>query len=329
MDLAFDVEAFVARVGRRLVEQFADARAATSPATVGAAMEQPVKEQMEQILPRGIKIGSGFVIDSVGGTSRQSDLVLYERDICPMFSINNTPETTYYPCEGVIAICEVKSTLDRNSLEDAFQKIASVKKLKRFQVFHPVPISTGMRPILTRGYGTIQCDPVLTATEGEEIPETAQIFGCVIAGDLRIRPDTLCASFKELSQETGDELSPNMVVILSGGLITWGNFTRAKVRETIWSNPKQSYILSETPGDNPTVEPMWSRRKANCFSYSPEPEPFRSLIHWLSGIYHEGKTSDAKAFEQYIMRKKTSIQPGLNIYPKGNGTIEELLEGLS
>ena len=220
MDQTFDVEAFISRIGKRLVQQFDDARAATSPATVGAAMEQPVRAQLEQILPRGINVGSGFVIDSQGGTSRQIDLVLYERDICPVFSVNDTAETTYYPCEGVIAVGEVKSTLDRLSLEDAVKKIASVKKLKRHQVYHPVPASTGQRPLFTRGYGTIQGDSILTANEGDEIPETAQIFGFVVAGNLRITPETLCASFRKLSRETGDRLSPNMVVILSNYLKT-------------------------------------------------------------------------------------------------------------
>ena len=57
MDQTFNVEAFISRIGKRLVGQFDDARAATSPATVGAAMEQPVRAQMEQILPRGIEVG--------------------------------------------------------------------------------------------------------------------------------------------------------------------------------------------------------------------------------------------------------------------------------
>ena len=57
-------------------------------------MEQPVRKQLEQILPRGLAVGSGFVIDSYGGTSRQTDVVLYEKDICSVFSINDTPETT-------------------------------------------------------------------------------------------------------------------------------------------------------------------------------------------------------------------------------------------
>ena len=329
MDQTFDIEAFISRVGRRLVEQFDDARTATSPGTVAAAMEQPVRAQMEQILPRGINIGSGFVIDSHGGTSRQTDLVLFERDICPVFSINGTPETTYYPCEGVIAVGEVKSTLDNQSLKDAFGKIASVKKLKRHQVYHPVPVSTGQRPLFTRGYGTIQADSMLTATEGDDTPETAQIFGFVVAGDLRIKPETLCTSFRELARETGDQLSPNMVVILSGGLVNWGNLRKERVLQPKWSDDKKTYVLSETIKDNVTVEPTWSAQKANSFRYIQEEEPFRILVHWLSGIYHEGKTSDAKAFEEYITRKESANIPGPLVFPKGDSTTEELLRNLA
>ena len=137
LESTFDADGFVRRIGERLVEQFNDARAATSPATVGEAMEQPVKDQLEQVLPRGTGVGSGFAIDSYGGTSRQTDIVLYEKDICPIFSINGTPATTYYPCECVIAVGEVKSSLDGPSLKDAFKKVASVKRLQRHEVLHP------------------------------------------------------------------------------------------------------------------------------------------------------------------------------------------------
>ena len=286
VDQKFDVDAFIARIGKRLVEQFDDARAATSPSTVGAAMEQPVKKQLEQILPRGIAVGSGFVIDSEGGTSRQTDIVLYEKDICPEFSINNTPETTYYPCEGVIAVGEVKSTLDKGSLEDAFKKIASVKKLKRYQIYHPAPLPTGKRPILTRGYGSVQGDEVLTVTEGDEIPETNQIFGFVVEGNLRVKEETSCEAFGELACATGDDQSLNMVVVLNGGLITWG---------------KLGITQASVPGDKrPAVESVWSAQKANCFRYFEDSESFRALIQWLNGLYHRGKTSDASAFEKYI-----------------------------
>ena len=62
MDHTVDIDRFITRIGKRLVEQFDHARAVTCPSTAGAAMEQPVREQMDQILPRGIKVGPGLEI---------------------------------------------------------------------------------------------------------------------------------------------------------------------------------------------------------------------------------------------------------------------------
>ena len=137
MSRTFDPDAFIRRIGERLVDEFKDAKAGTTPSTVGSAAEQPVRDQLEQVLPRGLGVGEGFVIDNYDGTSRQQDVVVYERDICPVFSVNRTAQTTYYPCEGVIAVGEIKSRLDGDSLEDAFRKVASAKELRRYDVTEP------------------------------------------------------------------------------------------------------------------------------------------------------------------------------------------------
>ena len=50
MDSGFDSDAFIRRIGERLVEEFKDARAGTTPSTVGSAAEQPVRDQLEQVL---------------------------------------------------------------------------------------------------------------------------------------------------------------------------------------------------------------------------------------------------------------------------------------
>ena len=59
------------------------------------------------------------------------DVILYERDLCPEFCINNSPETTYYPAEGVLAVGEIKSTIGKRELADSFEKLRSVKALQR------------------------------------------------------------------------------------------------------------------------------------------------------------------------------------------------------
>ena len=211
MDKNFDPDAFIRRIGERLVEQFKDAKAGTTPSTVGSAAEQPVRDQLEQVLPRGVAAGEGFVIDSDGGTSRQQDVVLYERDICPVFSINKVPQTSYYPCEGVIAAGEIKSRLDRDSLEDAFKKIASVKALRRHAIADLMPNPTTGEPIpLKRNYLSPSGDSVIRLDEGPEQKEREQIFGFVLAGESRLSRDSLVATFRALSADVDECLLPKL-----------------------------------------------------------------------------------------------------------------------
>lgn len=168
MEKQFDVDKFIARIGERLVQDFEYAKAATSPGAVGDAMEQPVRMQLEQILPRGVGVGSGYVFDSCGNTSRQTDVVLYEKDICPIFSINETPETTYYPCEGVIAVGQVKSFLTKQLLKEEFEKIESVKRLQRHPVHDFMPHPTTGAPLpLERSYGSMQTPSVIDVRDNE------------------------------------------------------------------------------------------------------------------------------------------------------------------
>jgi len=94
-----------------------------------------------------------MVIDSYGRTSKQMDIILYEKNICPVFSINDTPETTYFPCEGVLAVGEIKSTLNNQELHDIFCKVDSVISLRR----HAVPSKGVLVPdetISFRHYGS-------------------------------------------------------------------------------------------------------------------------------------------------------------------------------
>ena len=326
MNRKFNPDQFITRIGQRLIEQFDDARAATSPGTVGDAMEQPVRDQMEQILPRGIAVGQGFVIDSEGGTSQQTDVILYERDICPRFSVNNTPETTYYPCEGVIAVGEVKSTLDRRTLRDSFEKIASVKKLQRRAVHEFMPRPTSGKPMVQqRSYGSLQTPSIIDITEKKESDTTDQIFGFVLGGELRVSQETFVNAFSELAQETGDQLSPNMVVILNGGLLTWGSFTRVKLRETKWFDHSKSYGVTETTGNDLGWEPNWSARGSSLFRYSPESDAFRTLILWIRGLYENGKTSGVSAFDHYFQHKSGPIPTNVRYIPKQDTTVEELI----
>ena len=317
MDHAFDVDKHIARIGARLVREFDEARAATSPTAVGDAMEFPVRKQLEQLLPRGIAVGSGFLIDSYGATSSQTDLVLYERDICPVFSINDTPGTTYYPCEGVIAVGQVKSTLTKTLMKDEFKKIASVKRLQRYPVhdFMPHP-TTGGPIVLERSYGNIRNPSIIDVGEKKAASPSRQIFGFMVAGASQMSTDTLTNAFTEFTSKTGEGLSPNMAVLLSGGLLTWGNVAKEKLRETKWSEQNKSYSLIERTGNQLEWRVSWSAEDAEFLRYAEDTETFRELIRWIAELYRTGETSDVRAFDQYFQKKNAPTSSQVSIIPK-------------
>ena len=114
MDSTFDSTQFVRNLGASLVAEFENARRATTPELVASGMETAARKQLEQILPSGVAVGTGCVIDTYGSTSRQMDVILYERDICPAFRVHaDDPKASYYPCEGVIAVGEIKSVIGK------------------------------------------------------------------------------------------------------------------------------------------------------------------------------------------------------------------------
>ena len=305
MDQSFDPDKFIRRVGERLIDEFKDAKTGTTPSTVGTAVERPVRDQLEQLLPRGIAVGEGFVIDSYGGTSRQQDVILYERDICPVFSVNNTPQTTYYPCEGVIAVGEVKSSLDKASLSDAFQKVASVKQLRRHIVHEFMPNPTTGEPIPSnRDYLTTHRDSMVDVNKDSGRQERFNIFGFILVGELRSKHETLVTAFHNLSSKAEDCLSPNLLVSLDGYTIGWGNIAKEERKET-YQAEDGTYGVKVYKDGPESWRLSWSAESATSVVGFMNSDSFRLLIRWIQTAADQGRTSDARSFDRYFERKSS------------------------
>ena len=59
------------------VFEFEKAGMTTHPHAVGSGRENSARMKLKNILPAGVGIGSGFVIDSYGNTSQQCDIMLF------------------------------------------------------------------------------------------------------------------------------------------------------------------------------------------------------------------------------------------------------------
>lgn len=73
-------------------------------------------------------IGTGKIADYEGGSSKETDIVIYSKQNIPALLFSS--EFGYFPKEGVLASIEVKSTLAAKELDDAKAKFDALDALK-------------------------------------------------------------------------------------------------------------------------------------------------------------------------------------------------------
>jgi hypothetical protein len=92
----------------------------------GDAREFFVESILRRFLPPSVVIGSGEIVDGVGGRSSQQDLLLYRSNF-PVF--DSLAGAHIYLAEGVLATIEVKSVLNAAEIERCSRNIASIRAL--------------------------------------------------------------------------------------------------------------------------------------------------------------------------------------------------------
>lgn len=95
----------------------------------GGEREQGLKSFLETYLPSRYTVSNGEIVDDSGETSRQCDLVIYDKSNCPLLLAGK--EYRVFPAEPVFAVVEVKSVLTSEELRDAVEKIRAAKRLTR------------------------------------------------------------------------------------------------------------------------------------------------------------------------------------------------------
>ena len=148
----FDTTDYVKTFGEELVYAFEKAGKTTNPHAVGEGREKSAIQRMKDILPDGVGIGSGFIIDSNGNVSSQCDIILYEKNLCLKFN-SYDEKNSYYNCESVIAVGEVKSDLTKDELKDTIKKFNKIKNLKR-KIYNENVFRSYLSP--NGVYGTIE-----------------------------------------------------------------------------------------------------------------------------------------------------------------------------
>jgi hypothetical protein len=98
-----------------------------------------VNDLLSPLLLPGQFVGTGVIVDSVGGESAQTDIVVCDKSILPPTLFNE--QEGYFPLEACLYAIEVKSRLNSNELKESIEKANRLWSLRPLvDPFRPVPV---------------------------------------------------------------------------------------------------------------------------------------------------------------------------------------------
>lgn len=98
----------------------------------GEVNENRFIDVLRRYLPRRYAVDTGIVLDSLGRTSEQIDVIVYDNQYTP--TLLDQENHRFVPAEAVYAVFEVKPTVDKIYLQYAADKAVSVRKLRRTSI---------------------------------------------------------------------------------------------------------------------------------------------------------------------------------------------------
>jgi len=100
------------------------------PGELGVTREEIIRRFLRAYLPARFDVSTGFAFDSKGNVSKQLDIIIANSLVCPRFE--TAGGIRFYPCESVVAVGQVKSSLTSEArLHSALANLESVKDLDR------------------------------------------------------------------------------------------------------------------------------------------------------------------------------------------------------
>lgn len=231
----------------------------------GRAREKIIINFLKRILPSKFKVDTGFVIDAIGGISKQIDVVIYRDSYHSVLEIG---EVKYFMVESVVAVIEVKATIkDKATLRQAFDNIKSVKLLDRSnegknEVVYPNPkpvqnltnaISLFLSSITNIFTGkSTDLEKLAVSMMDHRNPLDRnefrnQVFGAIVT-EKSMSSAYLRDEFENfIKEELDNNLWPNMYVDVRGGSLRY--VTRENT-VTVISGDAHAFLISDPDAKN-------------------------------------------------------------------------------
>lgn len=199
-----DRQSILVQAARKLRSDFQSLSSVPHNQLRGQEAEKLVREFLNKHLPKRFSAGAGFILDPNDMISRQTDVVIYDALNCPVYRASE--DAAIFPSDNVAAVVEAKSTLNKQELTDAWEKIQQTKAMAKSK---PPEV------------------PWLVQT---------QTMGIVFAFTSDTSLDTIGQNYISLLRQQGLGHHIDLIVVLDKGILTLG----AKLRSikswgfTLW-----------------------------------------------------------------------------------------------
>ena len=189
-----NIQELISQAGKHLRTEFENIKISNPHyAERGAEAEIVLADFLNIHLPKRFAAGSGIVIDHLNNISSQTDVIIYDALNSPIY--RKGQRVLILPSDNVAAAIEVKSSLNKEELIDAAQKISSVKKLAK------TPITSADQPV----------------TFSSLI--TTKTLGVVFAYDSKTSLETLAENLREINNSIPSNEWIDTIVVLDKGVI--------------------------------------------------------------------------------------------------------------
>lgn len=251
----------------------------------GGQAEKLVRSFLRAHIPKRFDVGSGFIIDRFDNISRQTDLIIYDAQNCPVYRASE--EAGIFPNQNVAGLVEVKSKLDRDRLLEAIENIRDAKRLAK-----------------------------IPAPEGSVL--TAHNFGYLFAFTSSISLDTIADHYAEFFKADKFRLGDHIdgICVLDVGTVTlsarprgmrWGRYIHEGVaRRELSEGLGFGLAISEMKRDAldaflrdmlSRLSTFWAIMDHPGFEWSSEQEAHVRKLMFLCTICHETDPEKRRALE--------------------------------
>jgi len=214
------------QLNRTLTEKVSEGNVINHNLEKGLGAERALRSLLRDFLPSRFGVAKGKIVNYGGDQSQACDIIIYDRLNCARLFVDQN-ENQIIPIEGIYAVIEVKVTLTKGKLNEAFDNLASVHNL------------SPARPVRSKNKLVDFCPPALIVV-GFNGPSLATIERHYLTMNHAHPVGASFSSYSEVSpgfdERTGKSFLVNKIACLGSGTIfhtyagevktgAWGQYT--------------------------------------------------------------------------------------------------------